>query len=100
VGEWKSNAPDGQQIHLEGSPHSREAQVHTLNDPLPFSSPVLYYPYFAVLSLLQTSLETKIERQHERNETKRRRNISAKWRRTGRQTNKEGKKLNDTKIKQ
>lgn len=69
-----------------------------MNDPGPFSSPVLSDPYFAVLSLLQTSLETKIERQHERNKTNRGRNKSAKWKKTGRQTKKEGKKLNDTKM--
>jgi hypothetical protein len=69
-----------------------------LNDPGPFSSPVLSEPYFAVLSLLQTSLETKIEGEHERNESKRGRNKSAKWRKRGRQTKKEGKKLNDTKM--
>lgn len=69
-----------------------------MNDPGPFSSPVLSDPYFAVISLLQTSLETKMERQHERNDMKRRRNKSAKWRNTGRQTKKEGKELNDTKM--
>jgi len=69
-----------------------------LNGPGPFSSPVLSNPYFAVLSLLQTSLKTKIERQHERNEKKRGRNKSAKWRKIGRQTKKEGKHLNNTKM--
>lgn len=69
-----------------------------MNDPGPFFSPVLSNPSFVVLSVLQTSLETKIERKHERNETKRGRNKSAKWRKTGRQTKKEGKKLNDTKM--
>jgi 1,4-alpha-glucan branching enzyme len=66
-----------------------------LNDPDPFSSPVHSDPYFAVLSLLQTSLETKIERQHERNETKRGRKKSAKWRKTNKERMKEVKGYKD-----
>jgi hypothetical protein len=90
--EWTWNVSDGRRIHHEGSPHSRGQQGRT------FSSPVLSCPYFAVLSLLQISRETNIERNQERNETKGGKNKAAKLRMTTRQTKQEGKKLNDTNM--